>query len=197
MTGKKTREKAARPAPKASGARSTSVDGSELAIWPRYGHYYPANSRMDLDFALSHQMVRTAQTWRNLVDVSLRTQTGQSRARWEMLFAIAFSEVPVTMSDVAEKLGVQWPTLVRVMNELEEEGLIQRYDNPADKRSRLIELTPRGIRTIEQIRATLDPLRKEIMSVLSAEEVRQCTRLLGRVKRAILSYNATLLSQED
>jgi len=197
MTGKKTSKKASRPATKAAGARSASQDASELTIWPRYGNYYPLDSRMDLDFALSHQMVRTAQTWRNLVDVSLRMQTGQSRARWEMLFAIAFSEVPVTMSEVAEKLGVQWPTLVRVMNELEEEGLIQRYDNPADKRSRLIKLTDRGTRTIEQIRATLDPLRKQIMSVLSSEEIRQCTRLLGRVKRAIMSYDATLLSQED
>ena len=180
----------AQPRMSAKQARAAFMRESELRIWPRYGHYYRIGARMDVDFGLSHKLVRTARAWTNLVDGLLRQKTGQSRARWEMLFAIAFSAGPVTMTEVSEKMGVQWPTLVRLMNELEHDGLIERYDNPADKRSRLIELTQRGIKTIDQIRSTIDPLRHHIMSVLSEEEVRQCTRLLDRVKCAIEAYGA-------
>lgn len=167
-------------------------EADSLHAWPHYADYYDINSRQDLDFRLAHKLVRTARAWTNLIDASLRAETGQSRARWEMLFVIGFSEEPVTMTEVAERLGVQWPTLVRLMNELERDALIARHDNPEDGRSRLVRLTKKGRQTIQQIRSTIDPLRGQLMSALSKQEVIQCTQLLERVRQMVVQ-----LSDED
>ncbi|MDB5663285.1 MAG: MarR family transcriptional regulator [Sphingomonas bacterium] len=147
----------------------------------RYHEHYPAGSRLDLEFRLSRLLVLASRGWINRIDSLLRGATGQTRARWQMLFALSFSGMPVTLSDLSARLRVQWPTLVRVVEGLEKDGYVTRTDNPGDGRSRLIHLTDSGRALIATIQPILDPAREKALSRLSDEELVLCTDLLHRI----------------
>ncbi|WP_336980904.1 MarR family winged helix-turn-helix transcriptional regulator [Altererythrobacter fulvus] len=151
-----------------------------------YNQYYPGGSRLDQEFRTSRLLVLAARSWMYRIDNLLRQETGQSRARWQVLFAIAFAEQPATMSDIAHRARVQWPTLVRVVEGMERDGLIKREDNPADKRSKLLRLTPAGDDVVAHIQPTLDRERATLLSSLSDEELTQCTAMLQKVFEAAI-----------
>lgn len=112
---------------------------------------------------------------------------GQTRARWQALFTLAFGPQPATLTDVGQRLFVQWPTLVRVVEGLVADGLITRVDNPRDGRSKLISLTPAGMAMVKKIQPILDQERAAVLADLDDAELEQCAELLHRVFARVAS----------
>ncbi len=160
--------------------------GSRLRHAPHYGDYYPAGSRLDLEFRAIFLILQMGRSWSKSIERRLARETGQSRARWEALFAIAFADGPTTASEMAQLMGVKWPALVRLLEALEEDGMIQRRDNPADGRSRLITLTEAGQTVIRNVRATVDPARAEALQHMSDAELQATIALVERMLETTL-----------
>jgi MarR family transcriptional regulator for hemolysin len=154
---------------------------------PRYGEFYPLGSRANMEFRLSRKLILASRRWVNLIDGTLKRATGQNRARWQTLFAIAFAEPPVTTLTLSARLNVQWPTLVRTLTNLETEGLVRRLDNPDDGRSRLIELTQEGRDMLDRIQPIMDPIRAEVLSDLNDEDVTEILRMLDLIINRVVS----------
>lgn len=161
-----------------------SHDPFELMA-PRFDDFYPAGSRLALEFRFSRKLILTARRWVNLIDGTLNAATGQNRARWQTLFAIAFADPPVTTVSLSDRLSVRWPTLVRTLANLERDGLVQRFVNPEDGRSRFIELTDAGRTMLYRIQPVLDPTRTEVLQDLTDDQLREITHLLDRAMRRI------------
>jgi MarR family transcriptional regulator for hemolysin len=77
--------------------------------------------------------------------------------------------------------------MVRVIDEMDRDGLIRREGNPDDKRSKLLYLTPRGEELIARIQPILDQERSEVLSLLNDDELRTCAELLEKIFVASLS----------
>ncbi|KPL66770.1 hypothetical protein SZ64_00820 [Erythrobacter sp. SG61-1L] len=166
---------------------SDAGSADDFDAWSdHYNEYYPVGSRLDLEFRTSRLLVLAARNWMYRIDNLLRQETGQSRARWQVLFAIAFAEQPATMSDIAHRARVQWPTLVRVVESMERDGLITRENNPADKRSKLLRLTKAGDDVVAHIQPTLDRERTALLSGLSDEDLPRCTAMLQKIFEAAI-----------
>ena len=56
------------------------------------------------------------------------------------------------VTDLAELLGVDTPTVTRKVQQLERDGMVVRQTDPDDGRASRIRLTPAGRRTIERVR---------------------------------------------
>jgi len=166
---------------------SSDEDTDDFDSWNRSYHaYYPAGTRLDQEFRTSRLLVFASRSWTNRIDSLLRLETGQSRARWQLLFTIAFAEQPTTMTDVCHRARVQWPTMVRVVQDMEREGLVVREDNPTDGRSKLLRLTPAGDKVIAKIQPTLDRERAALLSGLSDKELRLCEKMLRIIFEAAI-----------
>jgi DNA-binding MarR family transcriptional regulator len=74
------------------------------------------------------------------------------RAGATMLFKLAAKNDPLRVTDLAEILGVDTPTVTRKVQQLEREGMVVRQTDPDDRRASRIGLTPAGRRTIERVR---------------------------------------------
>ncbi|MCK5750846.1 MAG: MarR family transcriptional regulator [Oricola sp.] len=170
------------------GGRDAPRDGDDFDQWSaHYGDFYPSDTRLDLEFRLSRMLVLAGKSWTHRIDNILREETGQSRARWQMLFAIGFAEQPATLSELAKRLRVQWPTLMRVIDGLVADGLVAREDNPADGRSKLVRLTAKGQETLSRIQPILDRERKKILARFSEEELKVCADLLERIFEDVIN----------
>lgn len=143
--------------------------------------YYEPGSRVYQEYRLSRMLVLSSRRWVTLIDDAVRHATGCTRTTWQTLFAIAFSGDRVTTLNLADRVGIQWPSLVRTLNALESDGLITRTENPEDKRSRWIQMTDRGRQTLKEVQPVLDSVRSKVLNGLSDKEVLQLTTLLSRV----------------
>lgn len=167
-------------------------DGDDFDRWAAgYDGYYRLGSRVDREFRLSRKLVLTSRRWTKWVEGLIRAETGQTRGRWETLFAIAFSKVPVTNNDLSERMNLRWPTLVRLLDSLERDGLIVRTENEADKRSRLISLTDAGRDVVREVQPVLDRAREQVLSDLDDDELAICEALLERIARRAASARRT------
>jgi MarR family transcriptional regulator for hemolysin len=168
-----------------NGASRANYD--DFDEWSKhYEDYYPPTTRLDREFRVSRLLILASRSWTNRIDNMLRLETGQSRARWQTLFTIAFAEQPSTMTEICHRARVQWPTTMRVVHDMERDGLIEREDNPTDKRSKLLRLTPAGEQVIEKVQPTLDRERAALLADLSHEELKLCAKMLRIIFEAAI-----------
>ncbi|MXO66145.1 MarR family winged helix-turn-helix transcriptional regulator [Altericroceibacterium endophyticum] len=157
-------------------------DDARFDNWAvNFNDYYHQGSRVEAEFLFSRNLIIAARRWTSYIDEAIRAKTGHSRAHWQTLFGIAFAETPVTTLDLSERMGVQWPSLVRTLNELESKALIRRWKNPEDRRSRLVEITDNGREALADVKEVLDPKRHELFADFEEDELRVATELMERL----------------
>ena len=98
------------------------------------------------------------------------------------LLAFLFEAGPMTQSRLASRLGMGRAATGLVINALEGRGLIERQDNPDDRRAWLIALRPEGIKMAGPIFEMDAGLRSELRVGISRSERQQLAGLLLRLK---------------
>jgi DNA-binding MarR family transcriptional regulator len=82
---------------------------------------------------------------------------------------------------LGEKLGVFPSRLVALLDELEERGLVERRDNPADRRSYALYLTDAGRGILEQIGRIGGEHQEDLCAALDRSERKQLASFLRRI----------------
>jgi DNA-binding MarR family transcriptional regulator len=82
---------------------------------------------------------------------------------------------------LGETLGMFPSRLVAVLDELQERGLIERRDNPADRRSYALHLTKAGRESLEEIGRITREHEDAICAALDASERARLTGFLVRI----------------
>ncbi|MFV0134965.1 MarR family winged helix-turn-helix transcriptional regulator [Streptomyces sp. HMX87] len=86
------------------------------------------------------------------------------------------------MSRLAELLAVDMSVTSRHVAHLADRGWIERSPDPADKRSRILRLTPAGNAQLGELSERTTQLLAHRLSDWSDEEVGQLTRLMTRLR---------------
>jgi DNA-binding MarR family transcriptional regulator len=97
-----------------------------------------------------------------------------------ILFVIEQSD-GLSQQALGEKLGVFPSRLVTILDELEQRGLVERRDNPTDRRSYALYLTEAGRKTLEQIRRIGRAHQDALCAALDEAERAQLAGLLARI----------------
>ena len=120
---------------------------------------------------------KTARTWRTKLDERL-SPLGLTQARWLVLMHLSRMGGEAPQKELAFIVGVEGPTLVRVLDGLERMGLVQRLGVEGDKRARLIRLTPKADSVISDIMRIGVKLRGEALAGISDAELESFFRVL-------------------
>lgn len=75
-----------------------------------------------------------------------------------------------TQTDLARMVGLDKTTMMVTVDELEGAGLAQRRPVPADRRARLVAVTPAGERAAQQANAILARVKEQVLGLLPAEQ---------------------------
>jgi DNA-binding MarR family transcriptional regulator len=78
---------------------------------------------------------------------------------------------PMSQQQLATGIGVDSGNLIDTLDELQRDGLIHRDIDPADRRRRLLELTPSGTRRLRAGIAASERAEAEILGGLSRAEL--------------------------
>jgi DNA-binding MarR family transcriptional regulator len=105
---------------------------------------------------------------------------GLSPRAWGVLSTLTESG-PMTQIELATALAIDRTAMVYLLDELEEQGLVQRVRNPDDRRSFLIHLTAPGEQAQRKAAAGLAGATEVLLKSLDAGERRQLVDLLARI----------------
>jgi DNA-binding MarR family transcriptional regulator len=94
-------------------------------------------------------------------------------------WALHALDEPMSMSGLAERLGIDASYVTAIADQLEERGLIERRPHPTDRRVKSLALTGEGERLREQILGDLWST-VPILDRLTDRERRELRRLLGK-----------------
>ena len=131
------------------------------------------------DFAQAIAMV--ARRWRTRLDERLKPMN-MSIARWGALYWLGQAGDGVSQAALAEMAGVEPPTLVRVIDQLEAQGLVERHVSAADRRVNLLTLTAAALPLVAQIEAEAEAMRREILSDLTFEEFQTTMTVMQKMR---------------
>ena len=88
-----------------------------------------------------------------------------------------------TQSQIADSLGYDRSWLVGLLDELEQEGLIERKPDPADRRRNVVTLKPEGEARLLEFREVSKQVEDEFLAPLSKAERQQLHELLLKLAR--------------
>ena len=88
----------------------------------------------------------------------------------------------LAQSELAGKMLVEPPTVVRLLDRMEAAGLVQRITMPEDRRCHVVRLTEAAAPLWEQITVVARQVRQEATGDLSPDELATLKRLLQRVQ---------------
>ena len=80
-------------------------------------------------------------------------------------------EEGITQTELAHRLYIESPTLVRTLDKMEEAGLIERRRDPSDRRAYHIHLTPKGRKMRKLINEVGIAVHDEATKGLSENEI--------------------------
>jgi MarR family transcriptional regulator for hemolysin len=134
---------------------------------------------------LGSDLARLVRIWRALIDHRLKplelTQT-----HWVTLHNI--HQLPPDQSQIqlAKAIGIEQPSLVRTLDQLEEKGLISRKTCANDRRAKRIKLTEQATPIIEKMEGVINETRGEILTGITREEQALLSNLISRLEKNII-----------
>lgn len=88
---------------------------------------------------------------------------------------------PISQQQLIEILFIDASALVSVLNDLENERLVERRRDPADRRRHIVEITPDGKHAVASIEVAVADVEQEAFAGFSADELSQLHGLLSRI----------------
>jgi MarR family transcriptional regulator, transcriptional regulator for hemolysin len=136
-----------------------------------------------LDEQFAESLHQVAHAWRIELDRRLRP-SGFSHSRWLLLLQLSRHD-GCSHRELAQHMGIEAATLVRLVDSMEREGKLKRCGSETDRRVKHLQLTAAGKKAVEHIRSHAAVLRKEILSGSSKENIGICIEVLGGIRNKL------------
>ena len=133
---------------------------------------------------LGFLMVTLTRQWRRFVEEQLAAN-GLTDATWTPLLHLRAWGDGVTQKELAERVGLDGSSLVRLLDILEGKGWVERRADAADRRSKRIFLTAEGNQAVDQIRATMLEAERSLLQDLDEAEVEAMLGSVNKVRARI------------
>ena len=113
----------------------------------------------------------------------LREQFSTTLPRFDLLAQLERHREGLKMNELSRLLMVTGGNVTAIVDQLEKEGLVERLDEPADRRAFRIRLTRAGERSFGEMALAHEEWVVELLAGLSRREHEELLKLLAKVKQ--------------
>ena len=110
---------------------------------------------------------------------------GLTDATWRPLFHLGRLGDGIRQTELAEALGIQGPSLVRLLDNLERDGLILRREDRGDRRAKSLVMTESGRRAYLQVKAVTEQVADRLLDGADADDVAAAMRVFAHLDAAL------------
>jgi len=116
---------------------------------------------------------------RELIALELPVLEAHEVSMWGYSVLTALDDTPVrTQAALAEAIGADKSRIIGTLDELQQAGLIERTPDPADRRVRLLSITPEGRRVRRAVRKQIQAQEVSILDTLAPADRKAFLRIL-------------------
>ena len=141
-----------------------------------------APSQAHIHGEIGRLVTRLGRIWRRESDQAL-SDHGLSYATAIPLLVLSRQGENVRQGVLADELGIEGPSLVRLIDLLQAEGLVQRREDPTDRRAKTLHLTKAGEAKVEETNRVLRRVRASLLKDIAPEELAITFETLQRIER--------------
>jgi MarR family transcriptional regulator for hemolysin len=123
----------------------------------------------------------TARAWRTKLDQRLRP-LGLSQGKWRTLVHLSLGGNKLTQKEIAERMGIEGPTLAGLLDRLQDDGWIERRGSAADRRCKIVHLQRRSKAVLDKIFNAAHSLRTELVENIPQRDLETCIRVLRQIR---------------
>jgi MarR family transcriptional regulator for hemolysin len=126
----------------------------------------------------------TARSWRIALDARLK-DLGVGQSGWLTIAILAKSKAELSQRALADQLGVEGPSVVAMLDRLEQSGLVLRAPCPTDRRVKLVHLTEAGRALYAKVKKQADSYRASVLGEVPPAQLAAATELLELLRTRI------------
>jgi MarR family transcriptional regulator for hemolysin len=134
---------------------------------------------------LTMSLTQVSRAYKSAAD-KLASGFGLSQASAWPVVMIARLGDGVRPGALADSLGLEPSSLVRIIDQLIGSGLVERRDDASDRRAKALYLTQEGKQCAEQIEQALIPFRRALFAGINPADIAACKRVFDALNAAIL-----------
>jgi DNA-binding MarR family transcriptional regulator len=129
---------------------------------------------------LPFEIGETAHALRKAFD-RLATGLGVTRAQWKVLFKL--TRTPgLRQVELADMLDLEPITLCRIVDRLEEAGLVERTRDPEDRRAWRLHVTAKAKPLVDKLQAVGADLVEQAFAGINGKDIELTRQVLARIR---------------
>jgi len=110
---------------------------------------------------------------------------GLTSARWQTLGAVAAAEHPQPVAWLARDMGANRQNVQRIINDLQEQGLVAFENNPHHKRAQLVVLTDKGKQTFDAAMRLQAPWMNDLSEGLALKDIQTFQSVISTLRQKL------------
>lgn len=150
---------------------------------------------LDLKRELVAQLIESSRLLRNYADQRAKGR-GTTRAQWIVLFQLRRQE-GLSQVDLADVLELQPISLVRLLDRLVEQKLLERKPDPSDRRANRLFLTAKGRQLVDDLDSLRDDIAETVLRGVSDAAVKSTLETLVEMKNLIKDEPESPVEADD
>lgn len=138
---------------------------------------------------LTMRLTHVARAYKSAADKMAGDFDLSHATAWPMIMISRMGD-GVRPGAVADALGLEPPSLVRVLDQLVQAGLVERHDDASDRRAKTLHLTANGRNRAAQLEEALRPFRASLFAGIDPADIAICASVLTRLDDAISAFGS-------
>ena len=132
---------------------------------------------------MTRNLLLAGRQWRKIAR-EVAAEHGVSEAASAPLLWIERLGNDVRQNALADAVGIEGASLVRLLDELQASGLITREPDPADRRANAVNLTDAGWGVVREVNEALTALRLEVFASVPRKDIEAALRVFAAIEAA-------------
>jgi MarR family transcriptional regulator, transcriptional regulator for hemolysin len=108
-------------------------------------------NKFDFENSIGFIINRTAKTLIHTFEQELRNKFGITFGQWKIIIILANNNDGLSQKEIADKLGLEAPTIIPIIDKLEKDGFVKRMADNNDRRNNRICLTEKTINSLDSM----------------------------------------------
>ncbi len=143
--------------------------------------------KFDYENSIGFVVYSASKMMQKAFDLELRDKTGINLAQSKVIFALYMQSGP-TQRELADKIGVESPTLVPIIDKMEEDGYVKRKPDVSDRRIKRIYATPKTDSLWDSMMECAAQIRKVSTKDLSDQEIKSALGVVKKITENLTGY---------
>lgn len=155
-----------------------------MSTFSNHDNAYAAAPHAEPKRLLGVRLVGVGRRWRKALDAQLASE-GLTDAAWTPLMHLMRLGDGISQTELANAIGLEGSSLVRLLDMLVAQGLIERQTPANDRRIKLIYLTATGRETAASIRQRVAEIEDALLVDLDAHTASAMLQALDQIEARI------------